>query len=460
MTSNYTDNFHICADDRLSLLFSFSVHAGAFGTFLSLLTGAGLYSLDIKTQGFAGLPDWLAQNQITVYCSVPAGFRQFTSILTGEERFPNLRLIYLAGEPVYRSDAEQYRKHLPHDFIFVNRLGCTEADVISMYFIDKNTWVSGNTVQCGFGPQDKQVLVLDEEGSEVGINQTGEIAVRSRYLSPGYWKRPDLTKANFLPDPDSGDQRIYLTGDLGQMRPDGCPEHLGRKDFQLKIRGYRVEAAEVEMALFERTDVQEAVAVAREDLPGNHRLFAYVVPASQPAPSIASLRSSLQEKLPEYMVPSAFVFLDALPTLPNGKLNRRELPPPLSARPELGTPLVGGRTPVERALLEIWSAVLGLDEVGVHDNFLELGGDSLLSGQVVARVIGEFRVDLPLRSLFQAPTVADMALAITQRRAKAADQADINRMLTELEALLAKKAKTMMDEDGSTDVYSDGEGRN
>ena len=121
---------------------------------------------------------------------------------------------------------------------------------------------------------------------------------------------------------------------------------------------------------------------------------------------------------------------------------------------------MGGRTPVERALLEIWSAVLGLDEVGVHDNFLELGGDSLLSGQVVARVIGEFRVDLPLRSLFQAPTVADMALAITQRRAKAADQADINRMLTELEALLAKKAKTMMDEDGSTDVYSDGEGRN
>ena len=149
------------------------------------------------------------------------------------------------------------------------------------------------------------------------------------------------------------------------------------------------------------------------------------------------------------MVPSVFVFLDALPTLPNGKLDRQGLPAPGSARPELGTALVGARTPVEQGLLEVWAEVLGLDEVGVHDDFLELGGDSLLAGQVVSRVISEFRVELPLRSLFQAPTVADMALAITQRQAKAADQADLDRLLAELEALSTEEAKQLLAEDGA-----------
>ena len=186
-----------------------------------------------------------------------------------------------------------------------------------------------------------------------------------------------------------------------------------------------------------------------EDRPGNPRLVAYVVAAGQPAPTIPDLRSLLQETLPEYMIPSAFVYLDALPTLPNGKLNRRELPAPGSARPDLGTVLVASRTPAERALLQVWADVLGLDEIGVHDNFLELGGDSLLAGQVISRVISEFRVDLPLRSLFRAPTVAEMALAITQRRAKAADQADIDRMLAELEALSNEEAQSLLADDNA-----------
>ncbi|MCH8282829.1 MAG: non-ribosomal peptide synthetase [Chloroflexi bacterium] len=412
MTMNYTNNFHVCADDRVSLLFSCSVHAGAFSTFMALLNGAGLYALDLKTARLDQLAEWLTQQEITVCGFVPTLFRQFADTLAGNDQFPKLRLIYLAGEPVYKRDVELYTKHFSQDCIFVNRLGSTETDVMSMYFVDKKTQISGTNVPAGYAPQDKQVLLLSDEGQEVGINQIGEIAVRSRYLSPGYWNKPEVTQAVFLQDPDEGKERIYRTGDMGRMLPDGCLEHLGRKDFQVKIRGYRVEVAEIEMALLELTSIGEAAVVAREDTAGDQRLVAYLVPATEPAPSIGELRSHLNEKLPDYMVPSAFVFLDALPTLPNGKLDRRGLPPPGSARPALDNDYLAPRTAVETTLVRIWSEVLGLDQVGVHDNFLELGGDSLLAGQVISRVIGIFRVELPLRSLFEAPTVADMAVAI------------------------------------------------
>ena len=447
MTMNYTNNFHLCADDRVSLLFSSSVHAGAFSTFMALLNGAGLYAMDIKAQGLSGMAGWLSQQEITVLGSVATVLRQFCATLTGLETFPKLRMIFLGGEPVHKREVDLYTRHFSQDCILVNRLGSTESDVVSMYFVDKKTQIAGTNVPAGYAPQDKQVLLLSDEGQEVGINQIGEIAVRSRYLSPGYWNKPEVTQAVFLQDPDEGKERIYRTGDMGRMLPDGCLEHLGRKDFQVKIRGYRVELAEIEMALLELTSIGEAAVVAREDTAGDQRLVAYLVPATEPAPSIGELRSHLNEKLPDYMVPSAFVFLDALPTLPSGKIDRRGLPPPGSARPALDNDYLAPRTAVETMLVRIWSEVLGLDQVGVHDNFLELGGDSLLAGQVIARVIGDFRVELPLRSLFESPTVADMAVAITHDRAKSANQSDIDRMLRELEVLTDEQAERLLTEE-------------
>ena len=445
---NYTNEFHICADDRLTLLHSFSVSSGMVDIFCALLNGAALYPFTFEEK-LVNIARWLTREKMTIFNWSPTPFRNFVGILTGKNEFPELRLVVLGSEPVSKRDVELHKIHFSADSLFVNRLGTTETNNFRLYFVDKETEVAGNNVPAGYALRDKEVLLLGDSGKEIGFDEIGEIAVRSRYISLGYWRRPDLSQASFLPDPDGGDQRIYLTGDRGRILPDGCLEHLGRKDFQVKIRGYRVEVAEVEMALLDRSDIHEAVVVALEDRPGNPRLVAYVVAAGQPAPTIPDLRSLLQETLPEYMIPSAFVYLDALPTLPNGKLNRRELPAPGSARPDLGTVLVASRTPAERALLQVWADVLGLDEIGVHDNFLELGGDSLLAGQVISRVISEFRVDLPLRSLFRAPTVAEMALAITQRRAKAADQADIDRMLAELEALSNEEAQSLLADDNA-----------
>jgi acyl carrier protein len=251
---------------------------------------------------------------------------------------------------------------------------------------------------------------------------------------------PELSEAKFLRDPEGGDKRIYTTGDIGRMRSDGCLFHLGRKDFQVKVRGYRVEIAAIQKALLDLENIKEAVVVDREDSIGEKRLIAYLVCDTHSAPSVSSLRRALLQKLPDYMIPSAFMILDAFPLTPNGKVDRGALPPPNRSRPKLENPYVAPRGPVEEALIEIWAAVLDLDYLGINDNFFELGGHSLLAAQVITRVINTFRVKVPIRSLFQAPTVADMAVVIVQNQLAKADSNDLESLLAEVEALSDEEA--------------------
>jgi acyl carrier protein len=355
-------------------------------------------------------------------------------------------LIYLAGEPVYKRDVELYREHFSEECIFVNRLGTGEALTFRWYFIDKKTPIKGTHVPVGYAVPDKEVVLLGDVQQGTDGSRIGEIAVKSEYLSPGYWKRVDLTQAVFFPDLDGGNRRIYRTGDIGRMLPDGCLVHLGRKDFQVKIRGYRIEIAEIEMALLDHVGIKEAVVRLWESRPGDQRLAAYFVTAGQQAPTVTELHRFLAESLPNYMIPSVFVMLDHLPLTPNGKLNRRELPAPDRSRPVLDNPYVAPRSPAEEQLAEIWAHVLGLDKVGIYDNFFELGGHSLLATQVISRVINTFRVKVPLRSLFQAPTVADMAVVIVLNQAEKAESKDIDRMLAELEVLSDEEALRALDD--------------
>ena len=446
---NYTNALHICRDDRLITLTSYSFADTSRSTYGALLNGASLYPLDIKEEGLTHLAGWLIQQEITIYRSVPTTFRHFISTLDGNEQFPKLRLVYMAGEPVYKRDVELYKRHFSSDCIFMNGIGSTECLTYRWYFINRETTIDGNNVPVGYPLEDMEILLLDDDRNQVGPNQIGEMAVKSRYLSPGYWRKPDFTQAVFLSSPEGGEGRIYRTGDLGLMLADGCLMHMGRKDFQVKIRGHRVEVAEIEAALLSSGKIKEAIVTFREDRPGDQRLVAYLVPAERPVPTVTTLRRALAEKLPEYMIPSAFVMLDALPLLPNGKVDRRQLPTPGSTRADLATPFLAPRTPVEEALTGIWAEVLGLDRVGIHDNFLELGGNSLLAAQVISRVISILQVEIPLRSLFESPTVADMAMVITQDQIKKAEQKDIERMLTELERLSDNAAKQLLSTEGA-----------
>jgi hypothetical protein len=288
-----------------------------------------------------------------------------------------------------------------------------------------------------------EVSLTDHSGQKVGFEETGEIAVRSRYNALGYWRKPHLTQAKFLPDPEGGDARVYLTGDLGIMRPDGCLFCLGREDSQVKIRGHRVELGEIERVLNSYVAIKEAVVSAMETGLAEQRLVAYIVPVARPGPTVTEVRRFLTLTLPDHMVPSTFMTLDSLPLTQHGKVDRRALPVPDGSRPKLASPFVAARTPTERILVRIWSEALCLDRVGVHDDFLELGGNSLLAAQIVSRVTNEFRVELPLRALLESANVADMAVAITQGQARQFEGGTLETLLSELEALSDEEARAL-----------------
>ncbi len=452
----HTNSLHICANDRLSLLASYSHLAGGTATFRALFNGATVLPYHTKKRGIGDLADWLRREEITLCQTTPTVFRQLAQSLRSDDTFPKLRLLHLGGESVSRKDVELYKRHCASDCLLLVNLGSTEVSTYRQYLINKETEIRSNIVPVGYAVEDKEVLLLDEAGQPVPSGEVGEIAVKSRYLTPGYWGRDDLTQAVFIPVPEMEGVRIFRTGDLGRMLPDGCLVHVGRTDAQVKVRGFRMELGEIEAVLAQYPAVREAVVLVREEAPqdsatpaGTHkRLVAYVVPDNTLSPSTSELRSFLKERLPEYMIPSAFVLVDALPLTPSGKVDRRALPAPDQTRPDLKGAFVAARTPVEEVLVKIWSKVLGLKEVGVHDNFFELGGDSLLATQVISRVINTFKVELPIQFLFESLTVADMVVVITENMAKKAGDEELACMLAELESISDEEArKRLADEE-------------
>ena len=261
-----------------------------------------------------------------------------------------------------------------------------------------------------------RIYLLDQHLQLVPIGARGELHIGGAGLARGYLNRSHLTAEKFIPDPFSHEPgaRLYKTGDLARYRTDGSLEFLGRLDHQVNIQGYRIELGEIEAALGEHLGVDKSVVMAREDESSEKRLVAYVVASTQPAPSASELRGWLKEKLPEYMLPSAFVLLEALPLTLNGKVDRKALPDPALTRFGLGGAYMAPRTPQEETLAGIWAEVLGLERVSIQDDFFKLGGDSLLAAQAISRICDAFEVELPLRTLFERTTIAELAVPVAE----------------------------------------------
>ena len=332
-----------------------------------------------------------------------------------------LRLVSIGGETVQPAMYALWRELAGGRVRWFNTYGPTEATVEATLHEPAAglvASVSDLDLPIGRPLANTRVYVLDRHLNPVPVGAPGELYIGGVGVARGYLGRAALTAERFVPDPFGGEPgaRLYRTGDRGRYRTDGNLEFLGRLDYQVKIRGFRVEPEEVEAVLAGHPAVREDVVIAREDTPGDRRLVAYVVPAADRAVGSEELRGFLQERLPESMVPSAFVLLDALPLTPNGKIDRRALPAPDYARPDLAEAFVAPRTPIEERVAAIWAAVLKLDRVGVHDDFFALGGHSLLATQVVARLRTAFGVELPLRGLFEAPTVAGLAERLDETR--------------------------------------------
>src|SRR5215467_3425688 len=430
--------FELGSDDRFT-----NVGSAERTAFSPLLSGAGAFPWYVREDGLEHLADWLTQEEITVCRFGPRVFRQFVSTLTGREKFPKLRAINLTGAPACRTDIELFRRHFPSDCVLANTLGTHEVGPFRMYLIRKETQVGSEIVPVGYEVPGTEVQLLDNNHQRLGFDEVGEIAVRSRYLAPGYWRKPDLTNERFLPDPEGGDQRIYLTGDLGRMSPDGCLEHIGRKDFQVKIRGFRVDLSEVESAILKHPGIREGIVTTRQNRLDDVQLVAYFVPRGDFAPTVSSLRNFLKEKLPDYMIPAAFIRLNEIPLTTTGtaKVDRCALPELGNTRPELDIPYVSARTPVEKAVAGIWAEVLGLGQISVHDNFFDLGGHSLSATRVVSQVFKQFHLDILFKSLFELSTVAHMAAVITERQATMIGESEFERILAELESISEEKAK-------------------
>jgi amino acid adenylation domain-containing protein len=397
------------AEERAGLLASTSISfdISVFEIFFPLATGGTI----VLARNVLQLPEVGAGGAVTLVNTVPSAWAE---LLRAGAVPASVRTVNLAGEPVTAALARDTWA-LGHVRRVVNLYGPSEDTTYS-------TWAEVEPGEAappiGRPLHNTRAYVLDRALQPVPRGVRGEIYLAGDGLARGYLDRPGLTAERWLPDPFGGvGERMYRTGDLGRLLPDGQLEYAGRADQQVKVRGFRIEPGEIEALLRSHPAVREAVVVAREDDPGDRRLVGYVVPAADAAPAEAELRGWLRERLPDHMVPAALVALERLPLTPSGKTDRRALPAP--ARQEGGVDgYVAPRDAAEEGLVRIWEEVLRRSPVGVHDNFFDLGGHSLLVMQVVARVRTTLGVELPIPALFERPTVAGLAALLAERQAQ------------------------------------------
>jgi amino acid adenylation domain-containing protein len=402
----YGNALKISPEDRCTLFSSFAFDAAVADIYGALLNGAALCPLSVRDEGLAHIAEWLVEQKVTIFHSTPTFFRHFTGSLPEGLVFPGIRLVIMGGEETVKSDVLAYRAHFRNTSVLVNGLGPTESTVAMLGFFDHQTHIVGNSVPVGYAVPGVEFLLLTEEGKRAGV--AGEIAIRSPWVALGYFRKPELTRAAFLPDPDGGNRRIYRTGDMGRLLPDGQLGFTGRRDFQVKIRGYRVELGEIEATIAKHPNVQECTVVARPDNSGEKVLVAYVVLAAGRTVATDELSEFIKAKLPAYMLPSAFVVMNALPLTPTGKIARRSLPPPSLHKKAADPGFVAPRHAVEVELTRIWERVLGTAPIGVRDNFFERGGHSLLALRLFMEIEKALGQNLPLATLFQAPTIEQM----------------------------------------------------
>jgi acyl carrier protein len=343
-----------------------------------------------------------------------------------------LRRLVLGGEASRWSLIERLRKLMPGCEIY-NHYGPTETTVGAVaQKLEEEEKERAGLVGLGRPMGKMRAYVMSEWMEVTGVGEAGELYIGGAGVGRGYLGRSEQTAEKYVPDPYSeiGGERLYRTGDVARYRPDGAIEFLGRVDNQIKIRGFRIEIGEIETALVSHPSVREAAVLAREDTPGDKRLIAYVVCARHQWSIVSNeLRGYLKERLPEYMLPLAFIQMEALPLSPNGKVDRRALPVPEQVKAVPASAQIMPRTPLEEILCGIWQEVLKTEQVGVTDNFFELGGHSLLVTQIISRVREIFRIELPVRKLFDAVTIEQLASVIVENETKPGQAESIARTL-------------------------------
>ncbi|NLH08316.1 MAG: amino acid adenylation domain-containing protein [Chloroflexi bacterium] len=411
LVHGFIRDFGFAPGERVLQMFSFGFDGSVMEIFPALAGGATLVLAPRET--LLSPPDLhalLKRERITMVAMPPA----LLSVLDADD-LPDLRIVTSGGEALL---PEVAAKWLPGRRL-INAYGPTETTVCSTWHEVTAADIAAGRIPIGRPVPNARHYVLDARRRLVPVGVPGELYIGGAGVGRGYLNRPELTAEKFVPSPFSDDPgaKLYRTGDLVRWLPDGTLEFLGRTDSQVKIRGFRIELGEIEAALTAHPAIRQAAVTVREDGPGQKWLAGYVVPeAGQEAPTAADLRAFLKERLPDYMIPAAFVTLEALPLNPSGKMDRKALPAPDGARPNLGREYMPPRDILETRLVQLWEEILGVQPVGVKDNFFELGGHSLLAVRLIAQLQKQLEVDLPLVHLFQEPTVEQLASLIRQQK--------------------------------------------
>ncbi len=432
--------FKIDDIDRFSMLSNLSHDPLQRDIFTPLQLGAALCIPDQEEIGTpGGLAEWMDQERITACNLTPPMIRLLTQTAAESCEISSLRHAFVVGDVLTKSDVARLRALAP-SVTCVNLYGTTETQrALGYYIVPPETSSEKESTPIGKGIDEVELLVLNTDQKLCGIGELGEVYVRSPHLAHGYLDDTRLTRERFITNPFTSleSDRLYRTGDLGRYLSDGNVELSGRSDQQVQIRGFRVEPAEVESALKRNPAVNDCVVIASDGVDGEKQLVAYVVPANDAATAAGELTQSLRERLPAYMIPTAFVTMNSLPLTPNGKLDRQALPPPDHASAEVETRYVGPRTPTEEMVAGIVSRLVNIERVGVNDNFFDIGGHSLLAMQLIARLRAAFPVSVPLRNLFDIPTVAGLAAYIEHQLVSATEAPPITRVADDPKPLMS-----------------------
>lgn len=449
-------HFELDADDRVLQFSALNFDTSIEQIFPTLMVGAQVVLRDREVWTPAEFLQKVKDLKLTVVNPPTAYWQQLAQEWVNHPETAlghQLRLVIAGGDKMSTEAVRLWQQASMNSVRLLNAYGPTETTITATTFAVPPNYAQESRkaiVPIGRPLANRTAYVLDQQGKLVPVGVPGELYLGGVGIARGYLNRPDLTLKSFVPDPFSTTPgaRLYKTGDLVRYLPDGNLEFLGRVDQQVKIRGFRIELDEIETILDQHPTIQKAVVMAFEDDHAAKRLVAYLVKKSGvDGTSTTDLRDYVKSKLPEFMVPSAFMVLDQFPMTPAGKLDRRALPTPSQAQRDLAAAYVPPRTPVEEMLAGMWTEVLKVDRVGIHDNFFDLGGHSLMATQLISRIRDAFNVELSLRRLFEDPTIAGLSLNIANSMAEQASPEDLDQMLAEIEQLSEDDLQNLLKEE-------------
>ncbi len=395
--------------DRALLTSQLSASASLSTVFSALLVGAALLIYEPDKLGISPLREFALNEEITIFRITVELLRYFIDSLPPDTFFSAIRVFMSSGDVLYRRDLERVWKHLPRNAAFIHQLAASETSLLARNILYYDTPLDGDIVPVGYPFAGQDIFLLDEYRKPVPAGDVGEICQRSDWIFPGYWRRPDLTDEKLIPDPENPDQKIYCSGDLGRFRPDGQLEFIGRMDSRVKIRGFSVDMSAVESVLMSFSDVRRAVVIPITGENGRKRLVAYASPMPGYELDTKTLRTNTARHLPDYMIPAAFFILHDFPLTATGKIDRKALPSPNWNELQKFESYTPPADEMEEKLAGMWQKALGLQKIGVHDNFFDLGGDSLIASALFVDIERQFGLRLPLSFMVENNTVRRMA---------------------------------------------------